>query len=86
MKDHAEITDVIKKSHRFDRIKEKLLSTPMHLCPERAYLIPEYFKRYDHKTEPMVIRKAKALRHLLTHKSVHIYPDELIVGNIGSQL
>jgi formate C-acetyltransferase len=33
----------------------------------------------------MVIRKAKALRHLLRHKAVHIYPDELIVGNMGSQ-
>ena len=33
----------------------------------------------------MVIRKAKALRHLLRHKSVRIYPDELIVGNVGSQ-
>ena len=85
MKDNIETNDAIKKSQRFERIKEKLLSTPMHLCPERAYLITEYFKRYDDKTEPMIIRKAKSLRHLLTHKSVHIYPDELIAGNIGSQ-
>jgi formate C-acetyltransferase len=33
----------------------------------------------------MIIRKAKTLRHLLRHKSVRIYPDELIVGNMGSR-
>jgi formate C-acetyltransferase len=73
------------KSRRFKRIKQELLSTPVYLCPERAYLITDYFKHHDDPTEPMVIRKAKALRHLLRHKSVHIYPDELIVGNMGSR-
>jgi hypothetical protein len=31
----------------------------------------------------MVIRKAKAFRHLLQHKEIVIFDDELIVGNIG---
>ena len=73
------------QSQRFERIKQQLLSTPVHLCPERAYLVTDYFGHHDDPTEPMVIRKAKALRHLLRHKSVRIYPDELIVGNVGSQ-
>jgi pyruvate formate-lyase/glycerol dehydratase family glycyl radical enzyme len=73
------------ESQRFKRIKQELLSTPVHLCPERAYLITDYFKHHDDPSEPMVIRKAKALRHLLQQKSVHIYPDELIAGNMGSQ-
>ncbi|MEA3471168.1 MAG: pyruvate formate lyase family protein, partial [Thermodesulfobacteriota bacterium] len=72
------------KSERFARIKNELLSSPTYLCPERACLITEYFKKHDDKTEPMVIRKAKALRHLLGNKSVRIYPDELIAGNVGS--
>ena len=72
-------------SQRFKRIKQELLSTPIYLCPERAYLITDYFKHNDKRTEPMVIRKAKALRHLLMHKSVRIFSDELIVGNMGSQ-
>ncbi len=72
------------KSERFKRIREELLSAPVHLCPERALLITEYFKRYDNSKEPMVIRKAKALQHLLRNKSVKIFPDELIVGNVGS--
>jgi len=71
-------------SERFQRIKKELLSTPVHLCPERAVIITDYFKHHDKHSEPMVIRKSRALRYLLQHKSVHIYPDELIVGNMGS--
>jgi len=72
-------------SERFRRIKKELLSTPVHLCSERAYLITDFFKHHDDPTEPMIVRKAKALRYLLRYKSVRIYPDELIVGNMGSQ-
>jgi pyruvate formate-lyase/glycerol dehydratase family glycyl radical enzyme len=71
------------KSERFARIKDELLTSPTYLCPERACLITEYFKKHDDKTEPMVVRKAKALRYLLANKSVRIYPDELIAGNVG---
>jgi len=82
-----QVSTVEKKeaSPRFRRIKHELLSTQVHMCPERAYLITDYFKHHDDPTEPMIIRKAKALRHLLRHKSVRIYPDELIVGSMGSQ-
>jgi pyruvate formate-lyase/glycerol dehydratase family glycyl radical enzyme len=70
---------------RFDRIKKELLTKPVELCPERALLITEYFKKHDNKKEPMIIRKAKALRYLLQNKSATIFDDELIVGNIGSK-
>ena len=85
MRENLKTLEEKEKSQRFKRIKQELLSTPVHLCPERAYLITDYFRHHDDRAEPMVIRKAKALRHLLRHKSVHIYPDELIVGNMGSQ-
>ncbi|HOO91299.1 MAG TPA: pyruvate formate lyase family protein, partial [Syntrophales bacterium] len=74
-----------KMSQRFDRIKKTLLSTPIYLCPERAYLVTDYFRHHDDVNDSMIIRKAKALRHILRHKSAHIYPDELIVGNMGSR-
>ena len=85
MKEHVKTLEEKEESQRFRRIKRELLSTPVHLCPERAYLVTDYFRHHDDPTEPMVIRKAKALRHLLRHKAVHLYPDELIVGNMGSQ-
>jgi formate C-acetyltransferase len=49
-----------------------------------ARLITEFFKRHDIPSEPMIIRRAKAFRHLLSNKSAIIYPDELIVGNVGA--
>jgi len=70
---------------RARRIREELHSAPLHLCPERAFLITEFFKKHDDPTEPVVVRKARALRHLLSHKTVEIFPHEMIVGNPGKQ-
>jgi pyruvate formate-lyase/glycerol dehydratase family glycyl radical enzyme len=80
-----EQVDERRPPERFVRIKEALFSQPVNLCPERALLVTEYFKKIDNPKEPMVIRKAKALRHVLKNKSVKIFKDELIVGNVGSR-
>ena len=69
---------------RVQTIRQELLSEPIHLCPERAYLITEYFRDFDEPDEPMVVRKAMALRHLLERKQVMIFPGEQIVGNAGT--
>jgi pyruvate formate-lyase/glycerol dehydratase family glycyl radical enzyme len=84
MKASAARIDEREPQARFNRIKDALLSLPVHLCLERALLITEFFKKYDNKKEPMVIRKAKALRYLLQNKSAKIHDHELIVGNMGS--
>lgn len=75
----------VEKSERFRRIRDELISTPVCLCPERALLVTEYFRRHDDPSRPVAVRKAGALRYILSRKSVHIYPDELIVGNVGSK-
>jgi formate C-acetyltransferase len=72
-------------SRRFKRIKDTLLSAPIHLCPERALLITRYYKQFDNPREPMIIRKAKAFRYLMKNKSVRVFPDELIAGNVGTR-
>jgi pyruvate formate-lyase/glycerol dehydratase family glycyl radical enzyme len=64
-------------------IRADLHAAPLHLCPERAFLVTEFFKHFDDPSEPAVVRKAKALRYLLSRKSVKIFPRELIVGNPG---
>lgn len=74
-----------RKSERFARIREEILSSPLALCPERALLITDFFRNHDDPTEPMVVRKAKALRHLLMRKSLKIHPGELIIGNVGTK-
>lgn len=75
----------IKVPERFSRIRKTLLAEPIALCPERALFITEYFKKFDDKKEPMVVRKAKAFRYLLQNKSVRIWEDELIAGNMGTR-
>ena len=65
-------------------VKEDALADPIELCPERAYLITEFFRKHDDPEEPVIIRQARALKYLLTHKEIHIYPGEIIVGNAGT--
>jgi len=88
LKAQAEVSPRIEKTERtperFERIRQALLSQGVQLCTERALLITGFFRKLDNPNEPMVIRKAKALRHLLQNKSVKIFSDELIVGNMGS--
>ncbi|MDD5711550.1 MAG: pyruvate formate lyase family protein, partial [Smithellaceae bacterium] len=78
-------TEEKKTSSRFEAIKRELLATKVRLCPERAYLVTEYFKKYDKKKETMGVRRARALSHVLSNKVVKIYPGELIVGNMGCE-
>lgn len=84
VKQDVETDGALKPPKRHIRIREALMAQPVRLCSERALLITEFYRRYDNPGEPMVIRKAKALRHLLQNKSVKIFEDELIVGNMGS--
>jgi formate C-acetyltransferase len=65
-------------------IRRDMAGEKFHLCPERAYLITEFYKRHDDPSESMIVRKARALHYLLCHKSVKIFPGERIVGNAGT--
>jgi len=68
---------------RSEKLKTRLLSLPMEVCTERASLITESYKETE--GEPVPIRRAKALRKILSNLSVNIWSDELIVGNITSK-
>jgi len=49
---------------------------------ERARLVTESYRQTEH--EPMSLRRAKALAHILKHMTLYIRPDEMIVGNYAS--
>ena len=49
---------------------------------ERARLLTESYKQTE--GEPMALRRAKALAHILANMTVYTRPDELIVGNYAS--
>lgn len=71
---------------RTDRI-ERLINATMQyrpkLCKERALLYDEAWN--THRAEPVIIRRARALAHILDNMSIHILDDELIVGNQASE-
>ena len=76
--------DMAARTNRFQRIKKELLGSRVHLCPERAYLVTDYYRHHDDPSQPMIVRKAMATKYILQNKSVLIYPAELIAGNMGS--
>jgi formate C-acetyltransferase len=53
------------------------------LTSERAKLITESYK--ETQMEPIIIRRAKALRKILSEMTIYIKPWELIAGNLGPE-
>lgn len=69
-------------TNRIERIREKLIETEPIICPERAVIWTESYKKSE--SQPPVIRAAMALKDTLEKMTVSIYEDELLVGNQGS--
>jgi len=57
-------------------------SVPLKLCLERTRYLTESMKATE--GEPMVVRRAKGLKHILENMKVYISDGELIVGNYAS--
>jgi len=70
-------------STRIKKLKQCLLNTKPSICVERVRLITEAYKKYS--GEPLILLRAKALAYILKNMSIHIYDDELIVGNHASK-
>ena len=69
-------------TERVVRLRERVLSTEPSLCIERGLLVTEAYASYV--ADPMVLRRAKALAHILDSMSIYIEEGELIVGNHAS--
>jgi len=69
-------------TERVRRLRERLLATTPSLCAERGLLVTEAYQRFQ--GDPPVLRRAKALAHVLDHMTIYIGEDELIVGNQAS--
>lgn len=70
-----------------------MLEADRAVCVERARYYTEYYTEVlpeEEKTEgrkiPPVLRQARAFRHIMTNRSIKIFPDELIVGSTTSKL
>lgn len=64
------------------RLRDELLDTTPVVCVERARLVTQAYRA--HEADPPVLRRAKALAHVLDHMTVFIRQGELVVGNQAS--
>jgi len=70
------------KNARIERLRTQALSVP-EICAERAWYMTESYK--DTEGQEVIIRRAKALAHILDQMTITIYDGELIVGNTTSK-
>lgn len=68
-----------------EQVREKILSRLVkpNLTSERAELVTEAYR--ETKGEPAILRRAKALKKILSEMTIYIQPYELIVGNLGPE-
>lgn len=55
------------------------------ICPERALLWTDYFRKKENRNKAVAVQIAQALSHVLNLKTARIYPEELLVGNFTSR-
>lgn len=67
---------------RVQRLREQLLDTTPCVCAERGLLVTEAYAK--HAADAPVLRRAKALAHVLEHMTVRVDDGELIIGNQAS--
>ena len=67
---------------RIEYLQEKMNNRIPVICPERAEIITESFKKTE--GEPVVLRRAKAFDEILSKMSIYIEEGMLIIGNQAS--
>ncbi len=65
------------------RMREELLNTTPEVCVERARYVTQAYR--EHEADPPVLRRAKALAHVLDNMTIFVGEGELIVGNQASR-
>jgi formate C-acetyltransferase len=68
-------------NERVAKLRQETLETKPWISIERAALLTDFYRQ--DKTTSVPIRRARALQHLMEHKTIYIGPDDLIVGERG---
>ena len=85
---HTTATDLARRPATFTRrvreIQREIRNADYAVCIESAELKTAYHKQHGF-VEPLAIQRASLLRYLLNHKTITVYPQELLVGNFTSK-
>ena len=82
MATNVEVGGTLRARRRLEEYKQRIRSTRPKICHERACLVTESFKL--HEFEEPALKRALALRDVLSRMSIYILDEELIVGNQAS--
>ncbi len=77
--DYQQLLQPTVATSRIQALIEALYKDTPEIESERAILVTESYQQTEN--QPMIIRRALALQHILTHMPIVIRPNELIVGN-----
>lgn len=69
---------------RTKKLNDELVAVHPEICVERARIVTESYKETE--GQPMIIRRAKAMKKLLSEMTIFIQEDQLIVGAQASKL
>ena len=70
------------RTERIDKLQKYITSSKYGICVERGKLITDYYR--EHPDETPIIRRAKAIDHVLQNMSIYIMPGSLFAGNQAS--
>jgi len=71
-------------NERIQRLRSRCLETPPRISGERASLLTDFYRsKTAQQASSVPVQRALALRHLLSHQTLWIADDELIVGERG---
>lgn len=71
--------NAIHLSNRVQRLKEEMLAEPRRMSVEQARIIHRVHT--ENATDPLVLRRAKALHAAFSQMTIRMEPGELILGN-----
>ncbi len=81
-------TDVARHAAAFTQrvhdLHRDIRAAGYQVCLESAELKTAWCREHE-SLEPLAVRRASLLRHLLNHKKIEVYPGELLVGNFTSK-
>lgn len=69
----------LKMTDRIKRLRDVIVHSDPEVCSERALLVTQSYQQTE--GQPAPLRRAKALKTVLEEMTIHIWADELIVGN-----
>ena len=72
------------RSRRVDRLREAVMNCTPEISADRAALVTESYRQTE--SDPIELRRAKAMLHTLKHLNIEIREGELIVGEVGNRL